>query len=141
MPFRASVCGHCRRVEANRACNGCGLWTCAACAGRGCGAERTAWTGRCRTCGALYPDDQRRDVLDDGDGEVRCASCGWIRRLRRLDLVVDPTITAALTASPPCASCGHSPAAELLVLHVQADAQTLYHLICRCGQTLGSAAT
>jgi hypothetical protein len=144
MAFRESVCSHCRRAPAADACAGCGLWTCAACAPR-CRVGRVAWTGRCRGCGELYPDEQRRDVVDDGDGEICCPRCGWVRRLRRLDRLRDPVAAAALAragAGAACAECAR-PAGdlgELLVLHVPADQQTLYHLLCRCGATLASAA-
>jgi DNA-directed RNA polymerase subunit RPC12/RpoP len=141
-PFRASLCGHCRRAGAVGACAGCGLWACAACAARPCREGRAAWTGRCRDCGELYPDAQRRDVLDDGDGLVACPRCGWTRRLCRRSLV-PRDVAAALTADPGgCATCGYVVADpdDHLVLHVPAGGQALYHLLCRCGDTLASRA-
>jgi hypothetical protein len=81
-------------------------------------------------------------VLDDGDGEVCCPRCGWVRRLRRLDQVRDAVAAITLRRVSACAACARLPGDldELLVLHVPAGDQTLFHLLCRCGATLASAA-
>jgi hypothetical protein len=138
--FRAGICVHCRHEPAARECASCGLWTCATCAALRCGSDHEAWTGRCRDCQSLFPAEQRRDVLEDGDGEVCCPKCGWHRRLCRLALV-RPDVVATLDAAVSCNRCSrrHDPTINL-VLHAPAGDQILYHLLCECGATLASTA-
>lgn len=143
--YRSSLCGHCRDVPSGEVCEVCGLFVCPGCQARGCGQDADAWTGSCGACGRAFPDDQRRDVLEDGEGEVACRSCGWTYRLRRLDRVGDPRVAAALRAvAAECGGCGDRPEQRALgahfVLHDLVPTQVLYHLLCRCGRPLASEA-
>ena len=145
--YRSPTCGHCRVEPSQIVCPSCGLWICAGCAETGCSQNHTAWTGACRTCGTPYADAQRRDVLDDGDGEVVCAACGSRYRMQQLRRVEGPEIVTSLVASAePCAACGRTFDAAarelLLVQHDQwegrSGTQDIFHLLCTCGQTLAT---
>jgi len=87
--------------------------------------------------------------MDDGDGEVTCGHCGSIYRLRQLGRLDDHTVIEELLAQlDGCTACSrsldHQQVRSLLVLHDQwhgKRAQTLYYLLCACGQTLASTAS
>lgn len=145
--YRSPACAHCRIAAAVDQCEVCGLWICPACRARGCERGRLSWTGECRGCGAPYPDDQRRDVVEDGDGELVCHKCGSSYRLRRLRLIEESGVVNALRAGlEPCEVCGHADEPQdLLVLHDRAwgrrgGSQALYHLLCVCGRVRASTA-
>jgi hypothetical protein len=147
--YRAQICGHCGRNPSDSLCSACGLWICRECGAKGCALSAAAWTGRCKRCDTAYPDEQRRDVLDDGDGDVVCSRCGSRFRVRRLALL-DPVVVHALTeSSESCDTCGRTAAARdrdrLLVLHDRwegrSGVQTIYHLLCVCGATLATTTT
>ena len=146
--YRSMICGHCRMEAATAECRICGLWICPACLERGCDQTQAAWTGECRTCHIPYPDEQRRDVLERGDGQVTCRRCGSSFRLRRLELLESRAVVSSLLAELlPCDRCGRRFDAEqrqlLLVLHdrwrTRSRCQTIFHLLCSCGRTLASA--
>lgn len=144
--YRSPPCRHCGSTAADSICGACGLWICANCQDRGvCQQTRAAWTGACKRCGALYPDEQRRDVLDDGDGQVLCSRCGSGFRLRRLSLVEGHVAERLLASQLTCERC--SAVLDRLQLFVLEDrwvgprrTQRIYHLLCSCGSTLSSFA-
>ena len=142
--YREQICGHCGRNPSARFCDACGLWICQECSAKGCGLDTAAWTGRCKRCDTAYPDEQRRDVLDDGDGQLLCSRCGSGFRLRRLSLL-DSEIATRLLASPmSCDVCpGPSERARqrLFVLEdhwvSRKRTQRICHLLCCCGDLCG----